>query len=107
MFKHKYSNFEDGIIGDYKVSYMKSDDDKTLNYLMFDSLEKAKAKADELMAQKYTVLILKKNTNKNGSYEWEILPLANYANHKIDKYLILTLCVIIIILALSKFRPCK
>lgn len=99
-----YSNFENGIVGEYQVSFMKENDDKSFNYVMFDSLDEAKAKSEELMKKDYTVFVLKKKAHKNGSYSWEILPLANHNNGKYYKYLILTLCVIIIILAVSKLR---
>ncbi len=98
-----YSNFEKAIVGDYQVSYM-TDKDQTLNYEMFDTLEQAKKKADELIAKKYHIIIFKKKVVKDGSYSWDIIPYGNYDNRYYDRYIILTLCVIILILAFKILR---
>ncbi len=101
LIKKSSDNFEGGFVGKYKVTYMNHEDESTLSEEMFDSLDEAKKKAKELSDNKFTVVIFELKLNNNGKYSWITLPFYNYADKKYYKYVLLTVCVITIILALK------
>ncbi len=74
---------------------------------MADNLEEAKAKAKEFRDNNNTVLIMKNVKNDKGVYSWEILPFEDYNNDKVNKWIIISLCVIIVVLSLVILRNKK
>ncbi len=97
-----------GVVGEFKVTYMpRSANGKIVESVMADNLDEAKVKAKELRANNNSVLIMKNVKNDKGLYSWEILPLEDYNNDKVNKWIIISLCAIIFVLCIIILRNKK